>query len=304
MAFDHIFLLALQSSLLLGLIHGVNPCGHSWLVLAPFVYGERNGKRVFTLTSAFIIGTSLACLAIGLSLGAISMGLPENIRSVTDIVTSGVLVVLGLILLIRPELLHHHDHDHEHGHSHGHDHHEHHAHADHDHHAHGEGCCGTHAHGLAPHMPHATEGCCGKHDHHHDHHEHVHHEGHDEHDEHEGHDHHAGCGCTHGPKLRRATFWGLFIFGFMNMIVPCPTLAIMYTYAIDSSSIFKATAVFASYAVGTAIALAGVIFAIYKVANAMRTLNQPWLEPLIMRVAGLMTIAFGVYNYLADTGYL
>lgn len=90
----------------------------------------------------------------------------------------------------------------------------------------------------------------------------------------------------------------------MNMIVPCPTVAIMYSYALDSGSIFKSAAVFTSYALGTAIALAGVIYAIYKVSNAMRTLNRPWLEPLIMRIAGVMTITFGIYSYMADAGLL
>jgi len=90
----------------------------------------------------------------------------------------------------------------------------------------------------------------------------------------------------------------------MNMIVPCPTVAIMYSYALDSGDIFNSTMVFASYALGTAIALAAVIYAIYKVTNMMRTLNQDWIEPLVMRTAGIMTIAFGIYSYMQDNGML
>ncbi|UZP67130.1 sulfite exporter TauE/SafE family protein [Desulfovibrio mangrovi] len=302
MEFDQIFLIALQSSLFLGLIHGVNPCGHSWLVLAPFVYGERNGARVFSLTAAFIIGTSLACLAIGLTLGAISMSLPPDIKHITDLVTAGVLVVLGLILVVKPELLHSHAHDHDHGHGH----------CDHGHEHHTEACCADHAHSPHEHDEHHhghvhEAPCnCGHHEHEHVN-EHVHEHQHDHAHARKGHHHthgHGGCGCAHGPKLRSVTFWGLFVFGFMNMIVPCPTVAIMYSYALDSGDAFKSTAVFASYALGTAIALAAVIYAIYKVANAMRALERPWLEPLIMRVAGLLTAAFGVYSYLVDAGYL
>ena len=92
------------------------------------------------------------------------------------------------------------------------------------------------------------------------------------------------------------TVWGLFSIGFVNMIVPCPTVALMYTYALDSGSVLKGTAVFAVYAVGTAIALAGVIYAIYKAASMVRTLTQEWVEPLVMRVAGVMTIAFAAYS--------
>ncbi|MFW5500292.1 MULTISPECIES: sulfite exporter TauE/SafE family protein [unclassified Maridesulfovibrio] len=252
MDFDSIFLVAMQSSLFLGLIHGINPCGHSWLVLAPFVYGEKNGKRVFSLTSAFILGTTLACLGIGLTLGSISLTIPDSLTYIVDIITVLILVLLGAILIIKPELLHSHDHDHDHEHG---------EHSHHDHH---------------------------QHDHDHHHHDHDH-----------GHSHHScGCSCSHGKTaLRSVTFWGLFSIGFVNMIVPCPTVAIMYKYALDSGSVFKGTAVFASYAVGTAIALAAVIYAIYRAASFVRTLEQDWVEPLVMRTAGVMTIAFAVYSY-------
>ena len=259
MEFDSIFWVAMQSSLFLGLIHGINPCGHSWLVLAPFVYGEKNGKRVFSLTSAFILGTTLACLIIGLTLGSISLTIPDSLTYIVDIITVVILVLLGAILIVKPELLHSHDHDHSHGH--------------HDH---------SHGH----------------HDHSHDHdHSHEHDHGHD----HSGHEHAHGCGCScsHGKlNLRSVTFWGLFSIGFVNMIVPCPTVAIMYKYALDSGSVFKGTAVFASYALGTAIALAAVIYAIYRAASFVRALEQDWVEPLVMRTAGMMTIGFAVYSYI------
>ncbi len=243
MEFDSIFLIAMQSSLFLGLIHGINPCGHSWLVLAPFVYGEKNGKRVFSLTAGFVMGTALACLIIGLTLGSISLTIPESLTYIVDIITVAILVLLGTVLILKPELLHSHDHDHTHNHG------------DHDH--------DGHAH----------------HDHDHDH-------------------HGCGCSCSHGKStLRSVTFWGLFSIGFVNMVVPCPTVAIMYKYALDSGSVLKGSAVFASYALGTGAALAAVIYAIYRAASFVRTLEQDWVEPLVMRTAGVMTIAFAVYSY-------
>lgn len=242
---DSIFYVALQSSLVLGLIHGVNPCGHSWLVLAPFVAGKTNGRRVFSLTTAFIIGTTLGCLAIGLFLGLVSASLPEEIRYFTDLITAGIIIVLGAILLWKPHLLHSHDHEHGHSCNHGHHGHE----CDNDH---------THAH---------------KCDHEH----------------------------SHAPlSAKRSTFWGLLVLGFVNMIVPCPTVAIMYSYALDSGSAFKSVAVFASYALGTAIALAAVIYAIYKVTDFMRSLQKSWIEPAIMRTVGVLTIFFGTYSLYLD----
>jgi len=241
MSFDSIFWVALQSSIVLGLVHGVNPCGHSWLVLAPFVYGEKNGKRVFTLTSAFIIGTSLACLAIGLTLGSISLAIPTSFSYYVDIITFMILLALGFILIIKPSLLHNHDHDH--GHEHSHDH---------------EQACSHHTHDA----------------------------------------------CCHGhktPSARSITTWGLFSIGFVNMVVPCPTVAIMYTYALDSGSVLNGTLVFGAYAIGTAIALGSVIYAIYKAADFVRTLEQDWVEPMVMRTAGVMTIAFGSYSLYTST---
>lgn len=244
---DSLFYVALQSGLLLGLVHGVNPCGHSWLVLAPFVSGEKNGRRVSLMTLSFIGGTTLGCLVIGLALGMVSASLPESIKTYTDLVTAGIIILLGAILIVKPHLLHSHDHDHDHDHHHDEDH----------HHAH------EHEH---------THCSCSGHAHHH-----------------------------HTPLAGRAsTLWGLATIGFVNMIVPCPTVAIMYSYALDSASALKAVAVFGIYAVGTAIALGGVIYAIYTVTSLMRRLQQSWIEPLIMRTVGVMTIFFGVYSLYSD----
>lgn len=251
---DSLFLVALQSSMFLGLIHGINPCGHSWVVLAPFVAGDTSGKRVFVLTTAFILGTSAGCLAIGALLGSVSATLPESIRSITDTVTAGIIILLGAILLWRPHLLHNHDHDHDHHHGHDHDHH-HDDHHDHDHH---------HDH---------AECHCHEHDHHH---------------------------SATPLSAKRSTVWGLAILGFVNMIVPCPTVAIMYTYALESGSTFHAVSVFASYAIGTGFALGGVIYAIYKFTGLMRKLQRPWVEPAIMRSVGVLTIFFGVYTLYLD----
>ena len=58
MEIETLLFAAIQSSFLLGLLHGVNPCGHSWLVLAPFVSGEKKGSRVTLLTTMFLGGTA------------------------------------------------------------------------------------------------------------------------------------------------------------------------------------------------------------------------------------------------------
>ena len=113
---------AIQSSFLLGLLHGINPCGHSWLVLAPFVSGEKRGSRIAVLTIMFLGGTALACLVIGASLGAVSQIIPLSMGIWVEVITSVILIIIGLLLLYDPHILHSHDHDHDHHHEDGHSH--------------------------------------------------------------------------------------------------------------------------------------------------------------------------------------
>lgn len=235
-----VFLLALKSSFVLGLIHGVNPCGHSWIVLAPFVTGSKNPVKVIIYTTAFILGTAATCVLLGVTLGMISTQIPESVSRFLEYGIAATIIILGVILIVKPHLLHSHDHDdHHHHHDHGHDH---------------------------------------GHDHEH-HHEHTH--------------------CKRQAGLNKGAV-GLFVIGFVNMIIPCPTLAIMYSYAIDSSSIYTSTAVFLSYAISTGISIAAVIFAIYKTTSLMQKLQKPWVESAVMRSAGVLTIVFGVISIFVE----
>lgn len=229
---DGFFSVALQSSLILGLVHGVNPCGHSWLVLMPFVVGQRRGARIFTMTFSFLSGTALACLIIGFTLGMASNFFTSEIRYWSDMAINGIVAALGLLLLIKPQLLH--SHDHEDGH---------------------------HAH---------------------------------------GHDYESRWISEIRKRLSKATGLWLFFFGFVNMIIPCPTVAVMYSYAIKSESVFKSVFVFGVYAFTTAMAVGLVIFAIYKISGLVHKLEKPWIESLLMRGAGALTLFFGVYSFWLD----
>jgi nickel/cobalt exporter len=249
MEFETILFAAIQSSFLLGLLHGINPCGHSWLVLAPFVAGEKNGGRVALLTCAFVSGTALACLALGASIGAISQFVPLYLGTWVETGTSIILIILGLLLIYDPHILHSHEHDDHHTHCHGHD-------DNHDHHD-----CTAHSYS---------------------------------HDSHE----------KHGlfSRLHRLTKdsnllpFALFGIGFVNMIVPCPTAAIMYGYALNAGNAVKATLVFGTYAISTAITVGGVIFLIFKATNMANSLQKSWVEPLVMRLSGLVIVIFSVYG--------
>lgn len=258
--FDSVFLITAQSSLILGLIHGINPCGHSWLIIAPFVMGMTDGKRVFSLTFSFLLGTTVACLFIGLTLGAVSMMIPESVSVWVDYITAGIIILLGAILLIKPDLIHHHDHHHDHDHG-------------HDHHHHEDVCNHNHKHEDGAHAS------CGSHCHHDHHHEH-------------------GISGFINRMKKKMSFTAMFIVGFVNMIIPCPTVAIMYKYAVDSGSYLKATTIFGIYAIATAIAVGGVIYAIFRATNAFYTLQKEWIESAVMRTAGAITLFFGIWTLL------
>jgi nickel/cobalt transporter (NicO) family protein len=249
MEFETILFAAIQSSFLLGLLHGINPCGHSWLVLAPFVTGEKNGGRVALLTFAFLSGTGLACLALGASIGAISKFVPNYMGTWLDIGTSVILIILGLLMIYNPHLLHNHDHDEHHDHCHEHG-------DEHDHHE------------------------CKKHSH--------------------SHDSHGKLGFLSKlhklTKNKRVLPFALFGIGFVNMIVPCPTAAIMYGYALNAGSAFTATLVFGTYAFSTALAVGGVIYLIFKATSMANSLQKEWVEPLVMRLSGVIIVFFSVYG--------
>lgn len=228
MEIDSLFWVAFQSSLILGLVHGVNPCGHSWLVLAPFVVGQKRGGRVAWLTISFLAGTTVACLLLGLTLGTVSAVIPKEMLLWVDIGTSVILIALGVILIIRPDLIHHHDEEHDHAHDH------------------------------SPDLEHS----------------HVH------------------------PKNSKQKMTGLALFGvgFVNMIIPCPTVAIMYKYALDSASAWKATFIFGVYAISTAVAVSIVIYTIFHVTRILEKLSKDWVETALMRGAGVITIFFASYS--------
>ncbi len=249
MELETLLFAAIQSSFLLGLLHGVNPCGHSWLVLAPFVTGEKNGGRVALLTIAFISGTALACLALGASLGAISQFVPVAMGTWVEAGTSVLLIILGALLLYNPHLLHHHDDEHSHTRCHNHE---------HGHPEHGRYTSTGHSHA------HQQEGVLKK--------------------------------LQALAGNRRMLPLALFGIGFVNMIIPCPTAAVMYGYALNAGSMLTATLVFGTYALSTAIAVGAVIFVIFKATNMAGSLQKEWVEPLIMRLAGGVIIIFSVYG--------
>lgn len=133
--------------ILLGLLHGLSPCEHSWPILAPFAITAKTMKKLFYISLMFCAGTTVACVLLGLAFGLVGDFIPMNWSAYMGAGTAGILIILGIILIFKPTWLHFdHEHEDDHGHDHGHSHshetshgHEGHSH-DHDHgHSHNPG---------------------------------------------------------------------------------------------------------------------------------------------------------------------
>ena len=162
--------------------------------------------------------------------------------NLTGTVVENLIGRLGLVLIVKPGLIHHH-HEEDHGHDHEHD------------------------------LQHLHESQQHEHNHNHT---------------------HIEVDTRHSRQ--KLTGMALFGIGFVNMIIPCPTVAIMYKYALDSANAFKATIIFGVYAIGTAVAVAGVIYTIFRVTKMLEKLSQDWVETVLMRSAGVVTIIFAGYS--------
>lgn len=55
------FWVALQASIVLGLLHGISPCGHSWPILATFCLTATSIQRCVTIWFLFCLGITGDC---------------------------------------------------------------------------------------------------------------------------------------------------------------------------------------------------------------------------------------------------
>jgi nickel/cobalt exporter len=240
------FFVAAQTSIILGFLHGLSPCEHSWPILTPFAIGSKNMKRVMRIGTIFCLGTATACMALGALLGTIGSIVPSSWSIYMGAATSALLIILGLILVLNPSLLHLHD-------------------GEHDHDQKGEEQRQGYA--LAYHNSDYDDASIrGK--------------------------------PVRGSIFKHGIYWGMFTLGFINMIVPCPTSAVMYSYALIARSIWKGTAIFFAYAIATTIVLMCMAFLLVKATQLMKKFGQEKNEILITRISGVLIAAFGVYMVL------
>ena len=235
------FVVALQASIMLGLLHGISPCGHSWPILAPFCITAKGMRKCINVWFFFCLGTTLACLLLGVVFGALGSFIPPSWDIYFGMGTAAILVILGIVVIFKPHWLHFEDEEEEEA--------------------------------LKEVLDSdSTEK--------------------------------AMQFTTNKRKFKHGIYWGMFSIGFVNMIIPCPTAGVMYTYALVSKSIPVGTVIFLAYALATSLVLLIITYSLGKATLFFKKLGQEKYEVLITRISGALIAAFGIYMIIVESNPL
>lgn len=232
------FVVALQASIMLGLLHGISPCGHSWPILAPFCITAKGMRKCINVWFFFCLGTTVACLLLGVVFGALGSFIPPSWDIYFAIGTAGILVLLGIVLIFKPHWLHFEDEEEE---------------------------------GVLKEVLDS------------------------------GNTEQALQFTTNKRKFKHGIYWGMFSIGFINMIIPCPTAGVMYTYALVSKSIPVGTTIFLAYALATSLVLLIITYSLGKATLFFKKLGQEKYEVLLTRISGALIAAFGIYMVIVES---
>jgi nickel/cobalt exporter len=230
------FIVAIQASIVLGLLHGISPCGHSWPILAPFCITAKGMKKCIKVWFFFCLGTTIACVILGVIFGALGSFIPPSWDIYFGMGTAGILVILGIVVIFKPHWLHFEDEEEE------------------------EVLKGA----LS-----STE--------------------------------QALQFTTSKRRFKHGIYWGMFSLGFVNMIIPCPTAAVMYTYALVAKSIPVGTSIFLAYALATSLVLLIITYFLGKATMFFKKLGQEKYEVLITRISGALIAGFGIYMVFVES---
>ena len=230
------FIVALQASIVLGLLHGISPCGHSWPMLAPFCITAKSMRKCINVWFFFCLGTTVACLVLGVIFGMLGSFIPPSWDIYFGIGTACILVVLGVVIIFKPHWLHFEDEEEEEA--------------------------------LKKSLD-STE--------------------------------QALQFTTNKRRFKHGIYWGMFSIGFINMIIPCPTAAVMYTYALVAKSVPVGTTIFLAYALATSLVLLIITYSLGKATLFFKKLGQEKYEVLITRISGVFIAGFGVYMIIVES---
>ena len=230
------FIVALQASIVLGLLHGISPCGHSWPMLAPFCITAKSMRKCINVWFFFCLGTTVACLVLGVIFGMLGSFIPPSWDIYFGVGTACILVVLGVVVIFKPHWLHFEDEEEEEV--------------------------------LKQSLDSAEQ---------------------------------ALQFTTSKRRFKHGIYWGMFSLGFINMVIPCPTAAVMYTYALVAKSVPVGTTIFLAYALTTSLVLLIVTYSLGKATLFFKKLGQEKYEVLITRISGVFIAGFGLYMIIVES---
>lgn len=97
----------LLGAVLWGILHGLTPHGHSWLVLLPFALGGINRRGMLRMALAYSLGMVIAAAGTGALLGLIFSLIPEAWHHLLELAVGVLMVLVGLTFLLKPLSVHH-----------------------------------------------------------------------------------------------------------------------------------------------------------------------------------------------------
>jgi len=105
--FDLLNAMPFLGAILWGILHGLTPHGHSWLVMLPFALGGITARGMLRLAAAYGLGMVVVAAATGALLGSLARVVPEAWHHGVEIGVGVMLLVMGLAFVIRPDSVHH-----------------------------------------------------------------------------------------------------------------------------------------------------------------------------------------------------
>ncbi len=95
------------SMILWGVLHGLTPHGHSWLVLLPFALGGIGKRGMLRMSLAYSFGIILTAAVTGALLGWLSSHIPNAWHANVELGIGLLLLAVGLSFLFKPLSIHH-----------------------------------------------------------------------------------------------------------------------------------------------------------------------------------------------------
>lgn len=97
----------LLGAMVWGVLHGLTPHGHSWLVFLPFALGGMQTRGMLRMALAYCAGMVVTAAATGALLGLLASIIPHAWHQRIELGVGVLLLLIGLVFIMRPLSVHH-----------------------------------------------------------------------------------------------------------------------------------------------------------------------------------------------------